>query len=114
MKRFKNILYVVASSAECQNSLTCIVMLTENMQAGLTILTIVTPISAGIRIPEYEPISIELQNNLIMIYEQHLNALLNPYHCRIDVSSIVETIPHRAECAVLAIKPPGFITHVKL
>jgi len=95
MKRFKDILCVVAPGAECQPSLEYAVTLAENNQASLTVIDVVERVTAGIGMPGGGPISADLQVAIVRSHEQELDSLIEPYRQRLDlqVKVLIGTAP---------------------
>ncbi len=89
MKKFSNILCVVASGVECKPALERAVTLTENNQASLTVIDVTERITAGIGMPEGDPVSADLQAAIVSAREQELASLIEPYRQRINVQAKV-------------------------
>ncbi|MCF6354615.1 MAG: universal stress protein [Candidatus Polarisedimenticolaceae bacterium] len=89
MKRFRNILCVVAPETGCKPALERAVTLAENNQAELTVVDVTEHITAGIGMPEGGPVSADLQAAIITAHEQKLDALIEPYHQRVKVQARV-------------------------
>jgi len=81
MKRFKDILCVVARGAEHKPAL-------EN-QASLTVIAVAERVAAGIGMPDGGPISADLQAALVSVHEQELESLIEPYRQRIKMQARV-------------------------
>ncbi len=89
MKRFNNILCVVALGAGRKPALERAVTLTENNQASLTVIDVTERVTAGIGMPEGGPISADLQAAIVSAREQELASLIEPYRQRIKVQAKV-------------------------
>ena len=89
MKRFRNILCVVAPEAECRPALERAVTLAENNQAGLMVVDVTERITAGIGMPDGGPVSADLQSAIVAAHAQKLNALVEPYRQRVKVQTRV-------------------------
>jgi len=89
MKRFKDILCVVARGAEHKPALERAVTLAENNQASLTVIAVAERVAAGIGMPDGGPISADLQAALVSAHEQELESLIEPYRQRIKMQARV-------------------------
>jgi len=89
MKRFKDILCVVARGAEHKPALERAVTLAENNQASLTVIAVAERVAAGIGMPDGGPISADLQAALVSVHEQELESLIEPYRQRIKMQARV-------------------------
>ncbi|MBL4574521.1 MAG: universal stress protein [Opitutaceae bacterium] len=89
MKRFNNILCVVALGAGRKPALERAVTLAENNQASLMVIDVTERITAGIGMPEGGPISADLQAAIVSAHEQELNALIEPYRQRVTLQTRV-------------------------
>ncbi len=89
MKRFKDILCVVARGAEHKPALERAVTLAENNQASLTVIAVAERMAAGIGMPDGGPISADLQAALVSAHEQELESLIEPYRQRIKMQARV-------------------------
>ena len=89
MKRFKDILCVVAPGAECKPVLERAVTLAENNQASLTVIDVTERVTAGIRMPKGGPSSADLQAATVRAHEQEMDSLIEPYRQRIDMQAKV-------------------------
>lgn len=89
MKRFKNILCIAEPGKDCKLALERAVTLAQNNQANLTIITVISAISAGIGIPEGGPISTEFQDAIVNNHKQELENLVIPYRQRIKIETKV-------------------------
>ncbi|HHJ14610.1 MAG TPA: universal stress protein, UspA [Gammaproteobacteria bacterium] len=85
MKRFNNILCVVAPGAGRKPALARAVTLAENNQARLTVVGVSERVTAGIGMPAGGPISADLQAAIVSEHERELESLLEPYRQRVDV-----------------------------
>lgn len=89
MKRFNNILCVVALGAGRKPALERAVTLAENNQASLMVIDVTERVTAGIEMPEGGPISTDLQAAIVSAHAQELDSLIEPYHQRINVQARV-------------------------
>jgi len=89
MKRFKDILCVVAPGAGRKPSLEYAVTLAENNQASLTVIDVAERVTADIKMPEGGPISADLQVAIVRTHEQELDSLIEPYRQRLDLQAKV-------------------------
>ncbi len=89
MKRFNNILCVVARGAGRKPALERAVTLAENNQARLTVVGVSERVTAGIGMPAGGPVSADLQAAIVSEHEQELESLLEPYRQRLDVQAKV-------------------------
>ena len=89
MKRFKDILCTVEPGKGCKTALERAVMLAENNQANLAVITVAPSISAGIGMPEGGPVSAELQATTVNSHKQELENLVKPYRQRIKIGTRV-------------------------
>ena len=89
MKRFNNILCVVARGAERKPALVRAVTLAENNQARLTVVGVSERVTAGIGMPAGGPVSADLQAVIVSEHERELESLLEPYRQRLDVQAKV-------------------------
>lgn len=89
MKRFNNILCVVASGGSCKPALERAVTLAENNQASLTVINVTERVTAGIGMPIGSPISADLQAAIVSAHMQELESLIEPYRQRINVQARV-------------------------
>jgi len=89
MKRFRNILCVVAPEAGGKSALKRAVTLAENNQAELMVVNVTERVTAGIGMPEGGPVSADLQAAIVTAQEQELNALIEPYRQRVKVQARV-------------------------
>jgi nucleotide-binding universal stress UspA family protein len=87
MKRFKNIICVVAPEESSVPVLERAVSLAQNNQAALSVVAVVPRVSAGIGMPEGGPISNQLQAALVAEHSQVLESLIEPYRQRIEIQS---------------------------
>jgi len=85
MKRFKDILCVVAPGAECKPVLERAVTLAENNQANLTVIDVTERVTAGTRMPKGGPSSADLQAATVRAHEQEMDSLVVPYRQRIHM-----------------------------
>ncbi|MCW8971694.1 MAG: universal stress protein [Gammaproteobacteria bacterium] len=85
MKHFQSILYVSETSVEQDSALARAVSLAENNQAALTVIDVIPPLSAGIRLPHGGPISADLQALAVSEHRQALEALVAPYRTRLSI-----------------------------
>lgn len=89
MKRFNNILCVVAPGAGRKPALERAVTLAENNQARLTVVGVSERVTAGIGMPAGGPVSADLQAAIVSEHERELESLLEPYRQRLDVQAKV-------------------------
>ncbi|HEB87113.1 MAG TPA: universal stress protein, UspA [Gammaproteobacteria bacterium] len=89
MKRFNNILCVVASGGSCKPPLERAVTLAENNQASLTVINVTERVTASIGMPIGSPISADLQAAIVSAHMQELESLIEPYRQRINVQARV-------------------------
>ncbi|HHH48652.1 MAG TPA: universal stress protein, UspA [Gammaproteobacteria bacterium] len=89
MKRFNNILCVVARGAGRKPALERAVTLAENNQARLTVVGVSERVTAGIGMPAGGPVSADLQAAIVSEHERELESLLEPYRQRLDVQAKV-------------------------
>ena len=89
MKRFKNILCVVAPGKAAGPALERAVTLAENNQASLTVVDVVERVTAGIGMPAGGPISAELQAALVTARAGGLESQVDPYRARISIETRV-------------------------
>ncbi len=89
MKRFKNILCVIELGKKSNPALDRAVILAENSQANLTVITIAPSISAAIGAPEGNVSTDELQATSLNSYAQELETVVEPYHQRIKIETKV-------------------------
>jgi len=86
MKRFKNILCVVDTRADCENALQRAVELAKNNQASLAVINVMTRDTAGIGMPDGGPISADLQAARLKSHTQMVENLLEPFREQIEIS----------------------------
>ncbi len=91
MKRFNNILCVVAPGAGRKPALERAVTLAENNQARLMVIDVTERVTAGIGMPKGGSISADLQTAIVSAHEQELDFLIEPYRQRINVQAKVLT-----------------------
>ena len=89
MKRFKNILCMVEPGKECNPVLERAVILAENNQANLSVISVAPSARAGIGMPEGGPISADLQATIVNNHKQELENLVEPYRPRIKIETRV-------------------------
>jgi len=89
MKRFKDILCVVDTTAACDPVLERAVLLAQENQASLKVVDAIEPVTAGIGMPEGGPISAHLQATMLKAHAQGLDALVEPYRKRIEIQTKV-------------------------
>lgn len=89
MRRFKNILCVMAPQAACHSALERAVALAENNQAILTVATVTERAPQGSRLPEDGRDSGDLQVRLTAAQAQWLETLIEPFRTRVDVKTLV-------------------------
>jgi len=89
MKRFKDILCVAEQGETCKLALERAVTLAENNQANLTVIDVIQRITAGIGMPDGDPISADLQNAMVSAHTQDLENLIDPYRKRIEIQTKV-------------------------
>ncbi len=96
MKRFKNILCVVASG-QSEPALERAVLLAENNQARLTVVDVVEQASLGTNLPCEGLSGEELQQAMTNFHTKKLEALVAPYRERIDLhTSVLQGTPFLA------------------
>ena len=74
---------------DCNSALDRAVILAENNQANLSVITVAPSIIAGIGMPEGGPISSELQEMTVSSYKQELENFVKPYRQRINIETRV-------------------------
>lgn len=79
MKQFKNILYVVEPGRESGTALERAVILAENNQARLTVVTVIPPVRANIGMVAGGLIPADLEARTIDNHKQELETLIKPY-----------------------------------
>ena len=89
MKRFKNILCMVEPGKECNPVVERAVILAENNQANLSVISVAPSARAGIGMPEGGPISADLQATIVNNHKQELENLVEPYRLRIKIETRV-------------------------
>ena len=89
MKRFKNILCMVEPGKECNPVVERAVILAENNQANLSVISVAPSARAGIGMPEGGPISADLQATIVNNHKQELENLVEPYRPRIKIETRV-------------------------
>ncbi len=89
MKRFKRILCFAEPDQSCKQALERAVALAENNQASLTVVDVVTRITAGIGMPDGGPISADLQASIITAHAQTLETLVKPFRKRLEIETKV-------------------------
>ncbi len=89
MKRFNNILCVVAPGAERQQALQRAVVLAENNQASLTVVCVAERVTSGVYARQDNSVIADLQAAVVSACEQGLNSLVAPYRQRIKVRAKV-------------------------
>lgn len=85
MKHFRNILCVVEPEDENISAMERAVILAENNQAKLTVVSVIERITAGIGLPDGGPISAELQTKMAQAQRQKLESLVADYSQRVDI-----------------------------
>jgi nucleotide-binding universal stress UspA family protein len=89
MKRFKQILCVVASVKQDQLALERAVSLAENNHAKLTVATVTPLVTADIEIIDGGPVSTDLQESVVNAKQQELENLVQPYRERLAIQTKV-------------------------
>ena len=89
MKHFKNILCMVEPGKECNPVVERAVILAENNQANLSVISVAPSARAGIGMPEGGPISADLQATIVNNHKQELENLVEPYRLRIKIETRV-------------------------
>ena len=89
MKRFKNILCVLARRGDQCQALARSVELAESNQASLRVVMVAEKVSLGMGMPEGGPISEQLQNALIEDSEELINSSIGPYRERVEIDTCV-------------------------
>ena len=89
MKHFKNILCMVEPGKECNPVVERAVILAENNQANLSVISVAPSARAGIGMPEGGPISADLQATIVNNHKQELENLVEPYRPRIKIETRV-------------------------
>lgn len=87
MTIFRDILCVVDIREDCTAAVERAVTLAENNQATLTVVDVVERMPAGIGMPEWGPISVDLQSAMETNHAQELETLSNPYRQRIPIKT---------------------------
>lgn len=92
MDRFKKLLCVL-DSRKCEPALERAVSLAENNQADLTVVSVVSRVTAGIGMPEGGPISAQLQDAVVAEKREQLNMWVEPYgkRSKIETNILVGT-----------------------
>jgi hypothetical protein len=85
MKRFENILGVLAPGEASEATLERAVALAENNQSQLTVVEVIPAVTAGIGMPEGGPISVDLQVAMKADRIQALESFTNPYEKRVKI-----------------------------
>ena len=93
MKRFKRILCVVEPRQTAETVLERADSLAQNNQANLTVVSVAPRVTAGIRMPDGEPISLKLQKAAIADSRQQLENAVAPFQLQItnDVKVLMGT-----------------------
>ena len=89
MKRFKQILCVVAPGKQGQLALERAVSLAENNNAKLTVATVTPLLTADIEITNGGPVSADLQKAIVSVKQQELESLVQPYRERLAIQTTV-------------------------
>ena len=89
MKRFKQILCVVAHGKQDQLALERAVSLAENNNAKLTVATVTPLVAADIEITDGSPVSTDLQDAIVNLKQQELENLVQPYRERLVIQTKV-------------------------
>lgn len=89
MKQFKNILCIIAPGKENKQVLERAVMLSENNQANLTVITVMPSINVGIDMSEGGSMFTEFQAATVNKQKQELEDLIEPYAQRIKIETRV-------------------------
>ena len=89
MKRFKQILCVVAHGKQDQLALERAVSLAENNNAKLTVATVTPLVAADIEITDGSPVSTDLQDAIVNLKQQELENLVQPYRERLVIQTRV-------------------------
>ncbi len=89
MKRFKNILCVLARRSDHCQALARSVNLAESNQARLRVVMVAEKISLGMGMPEGGPISEQLQNAVLRDSDELLKNAIRPYRDRVDIDTDV-------------------------
>lgn len=89
MKRFKQILCVVAPGKQGQLALERAVSLAENNNAKLTVATVTPLLTADIEITNGGPVSADLQKAIVSVKQQELESLVQPYRQRLEIQTTV-------------------------
>lgn len=87
MKRFKNILCVVPGTGSGKYALKRAVSLAEVNQAELTVISVMTPVSVGMGIPDGGPISVDLQAAALSVRKEALKSLVKSERGRMKINS---------------------------
>ena len=91
MKRFKRILCVVDPRQPTDTVLERAVSLARNNQASLTVVTVISPLTAGIGMPDGGPISSELQKSQVAEALGFLQRVCAPFRSRLAFDETVLT-----------------------
>jgi len=91
MKRFRNILCVVAPGMKCRPALERAVTLAENNQASLTVICVAERVAGDLGMPEGAPSPEELQSAIVSEYRQALDSQIEPCRQRVNVQPKVLT-----------------------
>ncbi|HEY9041881.1 MAG TPA: universal stress protein, partial [Rheinheimera sp.] len=89
MTIFRNILCVVDIREDCTTALERAVTLAENNQACLTVVKVVSRMTASIGMHEGGPISADLQSAIEASHSQELETLIEPYRQQIPIKTKV-------------------------
>lgn len=89
MKRFKQILCVVAYGKQNQLALERAVSLAENNNAKLTVANVAPLVTADIEITDGAPVSTNLQEAIVSVRQQELESLVQPYRERLAIQTKV-------------------------
>lgn len=89
MRRFKNILCVLARRGDQCQALARSVNLAESNQARLRVVMVAEKISLGMGMPEGGPISKQLQTAVLRDSDELLKNAIRPYRDRVDIDTDV-------------------------
>ena len=85
MKRFKQILCVLVNSKGDQIALERAVSVAENNHADLAVAIVTPGVTADIGMPDGDPVSADLQVEIVNKHKQNLEALVEPYTRRVKI-----------------------------